>query len=358
MIYGWVTNSKKKMWLWCAFVYVVMVPLTSQTYVDYPAYSKTYEAIGNSRSIDNLEVSIGWFFLNKLFYFIGFSYRGFVAVMIVLCFYLLHKILSCYNTNENIFWSLFLAFPALIQCAQLRFFVGSTIGIVGFRYLAEGGKKSIIKFIALVMAATLIHSAMLMLLIYMIIPIFRRFYKNKAFMLSAVLIALTYFSLNTISKIASIVVPPMRYARYFGQYTEEASVSRFIYITIIWLLSFVISYKFKKNYTLQNIKLQTDVINENTKTINNYYLAIAITGMTIPFMTIDASFHRFFEISYVYLYIIVSIVWRRKKFQFNKTVFMILLSISIIWLTRIYITKDSILLPFFSIEGIYSLFRW
>ncbi len=361
IIYGWIGKNRRHFWLWCAILLIVMAPLTTLEYADFDNYSRAFEkiGIGDYAAISSEEISIGWLVINKIFYLLGFSYRGLISSVIILCFYLIHKVVSKYKLKESVFWSLFLVFPAFIQCVQIRFFLATVICVYAFEIIIEEKRHCMMKYAALVLFSSLIHTASLILLLYLCIPLIEKYSKKKALFITGLIAVAVYFSLSAVERLAQMFVPAVRYSRYFGQYADKTSFSRYVSVTLIWILSYFVSYIIKRYLGKREISIWGGKDTKIEGCTDRIFLYIALAGATIPFLTMDSSFHRFFEVSYLFMYILIASFWIFLRRSIGKKIIMIaLFSMLVFSMTRIYITYDTILVPFFSVDGFFHLFRW
>lgn len=357
-IFSWLAKTKRFFWIWCAFLFCVFL-CTSKTYADFDNYSTYYNMIGNSiDSVQYMEFPIGWLIINKIFYCIGLSYRGAIVLIIFLSCFLMHLFFDKFYCKESIIWGLFLIFPAVIQCIQIRFFLATAICVFGMNFLLSNKKYRTFKYIITVMIATLFHTGAMMLLIYCLIKPFEENNIKNPILCSVVGSILICVSLKVIKTFAAKFVPSMRFARYFGKYAEKSPMNRYFYVISLWLLSVILANYIKKYINNRNIIKITKLGENLEKTSNRLVIIISFTGLTIPFLFFDASFHRYFEVSYILVYILIAIWYSNSNVKtITKWFYICAFSCMVIFLTRIYYTWDTVLIPFFSFDGIFSLIR-
>lgn len=359
ILYPWLKRHKRNYWLWCAMLLCVMVITSSSTMADYSNYEKYFVQAGlNDASLARIELPFAWIMLCKIFYILGFTYRGMMVVLIFVSFALLHNFFKIISVREDYVWSLFLVFPAFTQCTQIRFFLSTAISVWGFRYLVTSGRYNWIKYLVTVLIATLLHTGALILAIYVCVFLFSHMKTWKAISISVFSAVVIYYGKNFIINFASYFVTPMRHARYLGVASEQSSLDRIFAVTIIWLFSLIISDIIRKKVINKNINSKKFFAN-NKLAFDRLFLMIELTGITIPFLFFDTSFHRYMEISYLVFYLFISLLFTYKKNRIlNRIGYFVLLALVVFYITRIYIVLETMVIPLIQIDNFYSLFRW
>lgn len=359
ILYPWIHKTRKHYWIWCAMLLCIMVA-TAANLADISNYEIYFNQIGQSdSSIAQIELSIGWIFLCKIFYILGFTYHGMAVILVFIACLLLHKFFMCFSGKEALIWSLFLVFPAFTQITQIRFFLAVSIATYSMKFLLfDNTKVGLIKYEIGVLIGTLVHTGVLILAIYGCIVFFGKFKMWKAIMFTMAVSSAILFRKDIILRLASQFVGQMRFNRYFGVAAEVSTFSRIIQVIIVWLFGIIFSNYFYKWYS-KRVRKQEEYDLKQLLALKKSNILVGITGITITFLFFDASFHRYFEVSYLLVYIMISIYFMYKKQTISKKVlFFVTFSGSLFYLTRFYITMDTMVLPLMRVERIYPLVRW
>ena len=192
-------KSSKLTWFIVACV-LSLLSITTVFYADLDNYGPLFDYYNmNSTVISFSTTNFLWALFCKLFYFLGFNYRGMIIILIFINYYILHKAAQNFNCNENIFFGLFMIFPSIIQLVQFKFFTSITLVILGYSLLIQDKKYSIIKFLTLIGAAVMIHSSALLFLSLILVK--KRRFNNKIFYSFAIIMFVIILTLSRKTKI-------------------------------------------------------------------------------------------------------------------------------------------------------------
>ena len=356
ILYGMFANQKKHFWLWCTILLIIMIN-TSINFADYDAYNKYYLLVGSGSIEPGYHgIPIIWYYLCLLFNKLNLSYNGMMAIILLISMFLINYRIKDLNINKNVFWSLFIIFPGLIQCIQLRFFLGTSIVLFGLIPLLNEKKYSLIKYVLCVIIAYYTHASCAIFTLFAFVPLFKRIGTKGTLFISLISVFLIYFGLQYIPDVISPFIPSIKFERYFVSGISETNLSWFIQIALVWLVMFLTQKAILSNVT----KYFNEYINENDKNINSYNnigKATILLIITIPFLMFDRNFHRFLEIGYVIMYILVSFYLMKFIKKRENKFSIVLLSILILCVvTYIYTPYETVLKPLFTFSGFHSLF--
>lgn len=342
-------KKQKYSWLIAAFT-IVVLSITSIDYADLTNYEPlfNYYNSGSFNDIFSVNNSV-WALLCKFFYSIGLNYRGMVICLLFINYYLLHKAAKNLNCNENRFFGLFLIFPSLIQLVQLKFFTAFVIIALAYSILLLNKKKSIFIYTIMVLFASLIHSSVIVFLIFLFIKK-KKINKNIIFIASIVLVIIFSLNLNFITNISKNIISEQQYERYV---TDTITPSSFLWIVLIffcWFICYCFSLLITKYSKLDKNDMQQLINNKNVISIN-------LLLLTIPLLLLDRNMHRFLEMGYVILFFMVTSSFRDLKENKSYLPLILVLCVFLIIVMSIYTPYNTVLNPLFSFQKIVDIWR-
>jgi hypothetical protein len=329
---------------------------TSSTYTDLVGYEKYYAYLLNGGiEFDYLGYTIGWWIICRFSILLHLSCRGMLVLVLFLSCFIMHKAIQKLPCRENTFWALFLVFPALVQCVQIRFFLATAVVFYGFILLIDNARYGWVSYLVSVTVAYCIHASCAIYIIFIFVIFFKTMKVQKVALFSLVGTALLYCSKSYISQIAKLILPSIKYIRYFKSYISNTTLSWTFKIALIWLACVVIVLIVSRSsheMILESHRQGTVEANMLTKTT----MAILMLVITLPLLAFDSNFHRLIEIGYEFCYLIVArfmLLSRRREEQF---IIIILCIVVLCFAGYIYIPYNTIILPLFSYDGFIPLF--
>lgn len=353
-------------WLVCAGCLCLLVN-TTNTYADLYNYTNIFDDIGLYGEIQNEEglqgfIPLGWQAICLILYNLGFSYRGMIVLMIILSCFLIHCFVSRFNTSEGKFWALFMLFPSLVQCVQLRFFVASSIVFYFLQFLFIGGKnkRGILIYILGVFLAFLIHSSMIVFLGFIIVPFLDKL-KYKTMIICALIICvITSLVRNRLASTISLlgIISESRMDRYIYDQEHVAESGGIFRIALLYIMSVAFSLFFTNQTHRPILRESTTLDDNNTSVIKSMNCFVLLMVFTLPLLLFDGSFFRFIEIGYCMSYCLGAWYWMRSEKPLKeKLLITLLFCLPIAYAMRIYYIADTFLYPFFEFYGFHSIFR-
>lgn len=273
---------------------------------DFWNYNAVYNNIAPNRLF---QTGYGWYLLNNIGRNLGLNYNQYKAYSIAICLAFIWLIIYMLGgKKQNIVFGLYLFYPALIDTIQIRFFTAMTIVMIGILFLRKRKLWSSILFVCIVLIASTVHSSMLFYLILVLYPLLCR-YINQ---LKYVIIVLTLIFIVFKNKLYDFVAffSNDRQLQYFDPSSEVTSGSGFL--IIIALFSIVLVYFF-------NQKFYQIIINDSLYSKNDKNSASVIYGISLmmfllsPLIFLSGEFFRVFRISFIFSYILISILLKRYK---------------------------------------------
>jgi len=285
---------------------------------------------------------------------LGLNYRGMVVGMLYMNYYLMHITIKRLKVNENLYFGMFLIFPALIQLVQLKFFTASCIVFVGYSYLVTSEHFPRVKYVAFIAIASLVHTSSVIFLLLLLVK--TKKYDRKLFVL--ITVGLTFsivVLLNPIVKLVSLYLDPRLVARYLTNSITPSSLLWIALIFVVWLASYLIS-----TYLLSNKNFRYTIGNRD-KCLNRIAdycgMSIEVLLLTLPFLLLDRNFHRFLELGYSVLFVIMGMYIAPPRYSKTKLTLVLVMSVVLVVITLIYSPYQTVLKPLLSFEGFVNLGR-
>ena len=122
-------------WVFAACM-IAILSITTNDYADLVNYDPLFNYYNTSSFNFSFTMNNSiWALLCRLFYNIGFNYRGMVICLIFINYFILHFAAKNLKCDENKFFALFLIFPSIIQLVQLKFFTAFVIVTLAYSIL-------------------------------------------------------------------------------------------------------------------------------------------------------------------------------------------------------------------------------
>lgn len=356
-----VKKRGKYYWLLCALLLCFIVN-SSKNFADFDGYQVYYSAVvqGDNYVVQALGLPLGWFILCKAFAIIGLSLCGLYDAVIVFSFFLLHRFVLKTACNENIFFAMFLVFPALVQCVQIRYFLATSIVVYSFGFMFKEQNHNWMKYLIGVGIAFMIHNSCIIFAYLVLIFAYENLTIKKSIVITVIGIALLYSSLSYIPKIATIILPDIKYQRYFVSGISNSSTAWIIKILCVWILNMFLLLLMK--YSSRQMFIETSYVSvERPKFLiyNRIFATVSLLGVTIPLLFIDSNFHRFLEVGYIIGYVWLSrYLSLSSNDKYSKIIIVVLYMAVLGICIYFYIPYRTIIYPFlFECSGLALPFR-
>ncbi len=272
---------------------------------DFYSYQNIYNQIALGINNENYQTGNGWYVLNKIGQSLNLNYAQFKIYISVLCLVVIALILKYWiGKNYNYFWSVYLIYPALIEMVQTRFFVATTITLIGLMFLYHNKLWSNIVFVIIIWISTTIHMATSFYLVFLLVPmlnknvrIFRRIF--------LVLVLLLLCFANRLQNIITIFANTRELDYFNGRPSLE---HLFIFIFIVFTFYFITQ---KLNQIIQ----EDNTIVEKEKNISKFITNINVCMLLlIPILPLAFDFMRVQRIAWLLLYVQFIILIKNKKY--------------------------------------------
>lgn len=161
-------------------IVIIMLLLTifkyNYLYPDYFAYYNAYNSISVFGLDGNTQMELGFRILCKCATFFNLEYRQFYLVLEIISFILIYSTISFFSKNKLVPLILYFVFPFALDVVQIRNFLAGAIVVFSIRYLTSKYSK---KYILLYVLLNLIAISIQMTMVYYLILIIVRIFKNK-----------------------------------------------------------------------------------------------------------------------------------------------------------------------------------
>lgn len=271
---------------------------------DFNAYQLNY----NTPSVKGVE--FGYYFLVKIFNFLGFSYSTFRMILSIIGILLIDQTVSKLIKNKSPFYLLYFIYPFFMDVVQIRNFLAMALFIFSAPYLTSNKKTDLLKFLVIMFIASSIH---LISVFYFPLAFFVKFFKNKKnilfkilfteFVVFLIFISSNEYLFNHFSNFLFSVINSFDYRANFYFYKQTRL--GFLYLWFLQLMNFTLSYYSYSLYKrrLKNLreanKLSTtrkksefEISNFQLKFLEIVFLINLYAFSFLPFYVFQYSFSR------------------------------------------------------------------
>lgn len=283
---------------------------------DYEAYRISYIS-----QLDSFEY--GYSTLEKLFYSFGFSFNSFKLAILTVSLYLIHRQAIIFTNSILFFYLLIIMYPLPFFAYAVRNTIGASIIISAIPLLFSKGKNNVIKYVALIIFATLFHTFSLFFL-SLLFPYYCVFSAGKTkIILRTILwlsvgLTIVITLTNNVEILTNSVYTILTHFNIFMEskhiYFEVAGRWGFLlsfsymfcFIFLFWICKKDLSSVFLLNKIKKNKMLYYNNIVEIMFYINLFMI------ITLPFVKTNSNFSRcFFAIlpmNYIVLLMIIDLL--------------------------------------------------
>lgn len=294
-----ITFTKTKILNMLSFI-VLWILFGFNTYnTDYRTYEEIYNIIAVIGNYSSRNIEVGYKCIMKFFTMLHFDYQLFLICYSFLCLLLLFKAVSKFTDKQYIVFFLFCLYPLHQYILANRLMLAMGIVIFAISYLREFSRINVIKYILLIICATLIHSTSFIYMLFLIV-----YFNQKKVLILSILI--------TIVLGISLFAPPvvLFIAKFFPKllfYIKDGTNIFTIPVIIIYYIAIICLFMFCKNKTY----------NDNYK--NDYLMfkkIFYVISCSIPMIYFSMDFFRILT----NLVILIYIVMANHKFVVNHSI--------------------------------------
>lgn len=268
---------------------------------DFASYENAYIYIESG--VHYTDTGIGWLWISRIGNYFGLTYREFATTIYVLSAILVRYSLNEYITNfkcRRFVWSLYLIFPALLDCVQIRFWVAQAIFFFALKFLFQKKLKGYLLYLLLILIASTIHSSSLFYLLFLLMPFFEKIKNALAYVVLILSIVLLFFKNNIVSLIG-LVINQHRVERYF-QSNDGTGLYGFIaYVFILALFSLISKRSLKC--------LNSSISTKQKSYIQNVYKISVLMWLLLPLSTFDTNIFRLQRPLWILIYVLLFMMY-------------------------------------------------
>lgn len=296
-----------------------------------------------------------WMFIQYVFRTLKIPFWGFRLFIFFSGILLIFKTLSIVTKDKNIILLFYMIYPFMLDMVQIRNFLAMSILIYAIKYLIEERTHNLIKYIFLILAASLIHNVFI---IYLVL-IFIRIVKKIDYRFWIVVILLMFVGIMMIfDNISSIVL--FLFGNYHGggfarKYVMYGLVSNEMMLGLFgfYLLGFLGSMISHRIFVLAERTGKYD----STRYRQNDLLIKCFVMLSLFYMLnlFSMDFARIYRNVLILVY---GVMWEASKYTKNKFIMRVMLFIMALygcWLFTYYAYPDSVFWP--AIQNNY-FFEW
>lgn len=288
---------------------------TTPFLIDNVGYTQNYYFVARDADLVKQITSKGWVVLSQWGLRFNLDYQQFKTLIFIFCMGLL--IWSLYRfvgTNYGLFFGLYMIYPVLVDIVQIRYFLSLSIVIFGLSFLQKGKISSYLIYLALLFIAVLIHNSNIIYIIFLIVPIMEKTSYRKLVIRAIICVDFLLLLLQR------WLIPIIRNFSTDKQQAYFVSLSLPNIILFITIMLGIAIFSF----TLEQVA-QSDVsISKTDERIIAFTSNLNIVILLlIPILGIAYNFFRLERISWLILYILISVLikykvnWNIKKVKFN-----------------------------------------
>ena len=175
---------------------------------DYVGYKFKYDSIKNHNATDFIfsDPYIGFNILQFISHAIGLNYQEFLFIVALLGYALIIDTLHYFHANMSYVLLLYLFYPFFYDVIQIKNFLAMSIVIYSIRYLLDNTKLATLKYVVLIIVASLFHIVSVSYLLLLLTKLKKKIPLYILAFLSSISIAiLIRFRLIDLLSVASIL---------------------------------------------------------------------------------------------------------------------------------------------------------
>ena len=210
---------------------------------------------------------------------LGLSFNAFRLVVFVFSMLLMYNGIKTLTKRTGLVTSLYMLFPFVMDCIQLRNFIAEAVIVFSVRYLIDGNdlktrKKNMVKYVLCVVVATMFHFVAAFYIIFIILFFDRWFNKlYKGGLIVSVLLSIALYFYQG------------RLASDTGYLSTNVSMATFVFLAAITIcMALILKYYIKRSYRGQ-ITL--------TKTAESIFRYLKVTTIYVPLIIFHYDMFRF-----------------------------------------------------------------
>lgn len=287
-----------------------------------------YNNIFNYTKAGHTYMQFGYSYLNEIAHYLDWSFIFFKVVITLLAFVLLYKSILVYTSNIAFVLALYMIFPFLLDVVQLKTFLSMTIVIYSLRYLINTDRKSVIKYIGLILIASSVHYLSLFYLFLLLV----HFNKTKLLIKNVAIITILFilFSYSGFIKYILAFVLPIAKVNYW--FEPKTGLGIVIVVALHSYITFLVHYVHYKFYNQLKIDRYKLIFSGLVVKIN------VIMWLIFPLYIFNMVFFRIYRNLFILFFILFGMFIYDKLFsKKDRFIFSLLLLLFVSALSIFYI---------------------
>ncbi len=202
-------------------LFLIMIFCGNNENPDYVGYKFKYDSIKNHNATDFVFSNpyIGFNMLQFICHAIGLNYQAFLFIVALLGYALIINTLHYFHANMSYVLLLYLFYPFFYDVIQIKNFLAMSIVIYSIRYLLNNTKSATLKYVVLIILASLFHIVSVSYLLLLLTKLKRKVPLYILAFLSSVSVAiLIRLRLINLSSVASILFGDLLPQEKFGYF--------------------------------------------------------------------------------------------------------------------------------------------
>lgn len=264
---------------------------------DYSNYNRWFNTAQNSVEGKDIGYKALMNFIGRF----GLDYTGFIIIVSIIGFFLIHSTIRKYSPIPNYIYILYAFYPFLLDVVQVRNFFMMSIIIFSVRYLVEDIKYSKFKFTVCVLIAFSIHTAAILYIPFVLINkksnLVIRLLVLFVFLYSIII----FFNNNQIPyiyDILGVIDDNQHIVRWFERRTNFG----FILFLGMHMLTYLLLY-----FSKHSISRYYDINPSHLTFVKITYWITVVGFLWLPFYMVSIEFTRLMRNLFILNYISLSI---------------------------------------------------
>ncbi len=258
---------------------------------------------------DTSYFEVGYSFLTKLFYSLGFSYKAFKFIMGSISALLIFSRIGKFQINYILLLALYFITAYVWDLEQSRYFFATSILIYATKFFPLKTNQSRIKYLLLILIATSIHKSMILFLFALLFSN-KTVWRNRKTLLIFVFVVCLFFKLfpQLLSALGSVLYSLTKSDRILMWLSFHTNNGFYLCFAINGFFFVCMEFMIKKMQKYINLfsKDEVDFISE-------MYFLIYVLMITIPTYLFALEFVRMIRGVFILFFAAILIVYSKRK---------------------------------------------
>lgn len=311
---------------------------------DYINYLKEYTEAATMNWNDTEPI---WILLMHIGNVLGLSFAFFRALLFIMSIILMFSTVSKITDQINMVLLLYTIYPFIIDSTQIRNFFAMALLIYALQFLASCKKNNILKYILLVIGASLVHN---IFIVYIVLVVVKFLDFKKSIMFTSILFLVVLILFKLLPNIVLLYFSDYHNgAAHADKYVIKNLVSILMIIALALFYFMVVLGAIWANKQFTNIQASKELSNEKIEFMQTLLKCILLISISFLLNIYSMDFSRVLRNMVVVEYAIVisAIDKLREKTKIYLRI-MIGISIYACWVFIYYPYSETVFLPIFN----------